>query len=249
MVQAGQIIMNSFCGDFDIIEKKDGSLCTSVDIAVESFLQKELNQIHPGASFIAEESYQAENDFFKMNDWVWIIDPLDGTKNFIHNIPHFCVMVTLAYKNKPLVAAIYLPVTNDFYYAEHNKGLWLNKSNQILHQDRMMHKKSALIVAPYSVFQKISYGVVANNHNITIARRYFGCAGIDAIYLATGLIDFVMFENIAWWDIAAGMLCIAQAQGLRYTYKQHNKKSLVGEFTAGNQLLFSMFQNNNEQNL
>jgi myo-inositol-1(or 4)-monophosphatase len=247
MIQSGRLIMNSFRGDFEIIQKKDGSLCTSVDIQVEHLLRQGLHEINPDAGIIGEELGVQESQFAQNHDWHWVIDPLDGTKNFIHGIPHFCVMVALTYKNNPVMSAIYLPVTDDLYYAEEGKGLWLNKDRQIVYQDAVFVRKGSLVVCPQGVFAGMR--TKANSKNIIISKRYFGSAGIDAIYLATGAIDFLMFENIAWWDVAPGILCIAESQGLRYAYKQDNKKTLSGDFAAGNKLFFDIFHNNHEQNL
>lgn len=244
MIRSGQLVMQGFFSDFTIFEKETESLAglkaqsskslfTNVDVGNEQFLKLELSKIVPQAGFCAEESGLSG----EQSDWMWVIDPIDGTKNFIKGIPHFCIMVALTYKNEPIVAAIYQPVTKELYYAEKGKGFWLNGTQRIEFTDRLMQDKSALVVCDEADLQEIDLQLKENK--IQISRRYFGSAGIDAIYLATGNIDLVIFRNIAWWDIAAGMLLIHEAGGLVCHYEKSDEKIGFGTLKAGNKLFFT----------
>ncbi len=231
MIRSGQLVMQSFRGDYTIFEKQGSSLVTSVDLENEKFLKLELAKIVPAAGFLAEESGLSG----AMSDLMWVIDPIDGTKNFIKGIPHFCIMVALTYKGEPIVAAIYHPVTNEFYYAEKGKGLWLQGS-QIYFVDRLIATKSAMVVCSDGDYRRIKLKLKENN--VQVSRRYFGSAGMDAIYLVGGNIDLMIFTNIAWWDVAAGMLLIQEAGGLVYHYEKSAEKKDYGTLHAGNSLLF-----------
>lgn len=231
MVRSGQLVMQHFRGDYTVFEKKGYTVATSVDIENENFLKMELANIVPSAGFIAEESGISG----LQSDLMWVIDPLDGTKNFIKGIPHFCIIVALTYCDEPIVAAIYQPCTQEFYYAEKGKGFWVS-GNRLESVDRSMKHNVALVHASHADVTSIKLKLKENK--IQISKRYFGSAGMDAIYLAMGNIDFLVFQDIAWWDVAAGMLCIDQAGGLKYSYKKSLNKVGYGSLRAGNPLLF-----------
>jgi len=231
MMRSGQLVMQSFKGSFEIFEKKDGSLATSVDRDNELFLKRELARVVPQAGFVGEEY----GSFDHQADYTWVIDPLDGTKNFIKGIPHFCIMISLTYKNEPIVGAIYLPVTGELYYAEKNKGLWLGDT-QIKFIDQLHENKSAIVICSDEQMRKLKPHL--HGKNVHVSKRYFGSAGIDAIYVATGSIDFVMFDNVGWWDVAAGMLLILEAGGLICQYNRSDKKWGYGTLKAGNKVFF-----------
>ncbi len=231
MIRSGQLIMQKFRGNYEIFEKQSSSLVTSVDIENEKFLKLELAKIVPDAGFLAEESGVSG----EASDLMWVIDPIDGTRNFVKGIPHFCIMVALTYKDEPIVSAIYQPVTKEFYYAERGKGLWL-QGKRIQCIDRLISEKSAIVVCSGVDFNQIKLKLKENKTQVS--RRYFGSAGIDAIYLAIGSIDFVIFRDIAWWDVAAGMLLIQESGGLICHYEKSTMKNKYGTLKAGNKLFF-----------
>lgn len=232
MLRSGQLVMQKFRGDYKVFEKDGGSIVTAVDIENELFLKQELAKIVPEAGFCAEESGYPN----VQSDLMWVIDPIDGTRNFIKGIPHFCIMVALTYKDEPIVAAIYQPITKELYYAEQGKGLWLH-GTRIEFTDRSIEHNSAIIVC--SQFDAQSIKLKLKENKIQISRRYFGSAGIDAIYLAIGSIDLIIFRNIAWWDIAAGMLFIQEAGGLVCRYKKSAVRNGYGTLKAGNRLFIT----------
>lgn len=231
MVRSGQLVMQYFGGDYTIFEKQGSTLATTVDFENEKFLLVELAKIVPQAGFLAEESGNSGIQ----SDLMWVIDPLDGTRNFIKGIPHFCIMVALTYKNEPIVSAVYQPITQQLYYAEKGKGLWL-QGVRINFVDRLVATQSAVVVCADSDFKQAALKLKENK--IQISKRYFGSAGIDAIYLAVGNIDFVVFRNIAWWDVAAGMLLIQEAGKLICRYEKSAIKDSYGTLTAGNRVFF-----------
>lgn len=234
MIRSGELVMQQFGADFEIIKKNGGSIVTTVDFENELFLKSELEKIVPQASFFAEESGKTG----EQSDYVWVIDALDGTRNFIKKIPHFCIMIALTYKDEPILSAIYQPITKQLYYAEKGKGLWLD-GQKVRFIDRLVKTQAALVVCSQVDWQPIK--LKFKQKNIQISRRYFGSAGIDALFLVNGSIDYVIFSSIHWWDVAPGMLIIAEAGGLIYKYKKSLIEDDLGAFQAGNQLFFSCF--------
>ena len=234
MIRSGRLVMQYFGKDFQIFEKGHHSIVTAVDLENEQFLKDELAKIMPEAGFCAEESGLSG----VQSDWIWVIDPLDGTKNFVKGIPHFCIMIALTYKDNPVLSAIYIPTTQQFYYAQEGKGAWLN-GLRIESIDRSMKSKIAIVDCSVVDVQKIKLKLKENK--IQISRRCFGSAGVDAVYLAPGAIDLMIFRDVAWWDVAAGMLLIQQAGGLICNYQKSVKKMGHGTLQAGNKLFFDDF--------
>jgi myo-inositol-1(or 4)-monophosphatase len=234
MIRSGQLVMQYFKKDVAVFEKNSGSIVTAVDFENEKFLKDELAKIMPQAGFWAEESGITG----AQADWMWVIDPLDGTKNFVKGLPHFCIMVALTYKNDPIVSAIYIPVFHEFYYAHKNQGAWRN-GVCIKFADRSIKHNVALVDCSVDDMRKIKLKLKENK--IQISRRYFGSAGIDAVYLATGVIDLIAFCDIAWWDVAAGILLIQESGGLVSDYQKSVKKIGYGTLRAGNKLFFDDF--------
>ncbi len=232
MTRSGQLVMGYYKKDFEIFKKTGTSLVTTADIENERFLMHELSQIVPQAGFIAEESGIIDAH----HDYMWVIDPLDGTRNFVHGLPHFCIMIALMYKNELIMSAIYEPVTQQLYYAEQGKGAWLDGTHRIHVNDRCKQTRSVIVVGDDTAVHIARKAL--GDSSIHVSRRYFGSAGLDAVFLATGVIDVMVAEHIAWWDVAAGMLLIREVVGLQCHYKKKDAHSLYGTLKAGKTLFF-----------
>lgn len=198
--QAGMLLMSSFGKPLERAYKKDGAVVTQADQITEQFLIRELSVILPEAAFYAEES-----GVLGEHDYCWVIDALDGTNNFVHGLPYFCISVALTYKDRPIVGVVYQPLLDEYFYAESEKGASLNGS-----AIRVSAKKGAdrlFIVADPRI--ESVYHAYGKKHSI----RYFGASALDLAYYAAGRIDAVLIEKTAWWDIAAGILLVEQAGG------------------------------------
>lgn len=239
VVESGQLVMHYFQKDIQIFCKPDGSLVTNVDIENEKFLHDKLLEIIPHAGVLGEESGCQSEEL----EYMWVIDPLDGTKNFIKGIPHFCISIALTFRGQPIVAAIYNPNNKQFYYAEKNFGTWINGIKKFIIQEQDFENKGIIVVVDEVQFQQIKseqtyYGLFEHLH---VSNRYFGSAGLDAAYGAAGHIDFILFEDIAWWDVAAGMLLIEEAGGYVSWEKNLGTKDCKGVFKAGHPLIYQQF--------
>ena len=149
-------------------------------------------------SFITEESGKINN---KDKENIWIIDPIDGTTNFLHGIPHFAISVALKSKKEIIIGLIYDPIKDEMFYAEKDKGAFLN--NQRL---RVSNKNSL----DDCLFSSNHDGVKFSDLNM----RYSGCAALDLAYVASGRLDGFFQNNINLWDIAAGALMVREAGGM-----------------------------------
>jgi len=234
MTKSGQLVMQYFRQELQVSCKQDGSLVTNVDIENEKFLRQELAIIKPDAGFIAEESGCKDDQC----DYVWVIDPLDGTRNFVKGIPHFCIILALTFHEEPIVAAIYNPITKDFYYAEKDHGAWLNRKKMM--QSHIIENHGLVLVGDECKMTEIRSYI--KNHqlfeNMTISYRLCGSTGLDTAYVAAKSIDLIICNEKSWWDIAAGLLLIQEAGGIIHLVKNKGSRDKVKSFVAGNPLIF-----------
>ena len=204
MIKAAEKASKSVIRDFGEVEKLQVSrkgprdFVTKTDKRVEKILIEELSKIRSNYSFLSEEVGKIEN---KDKENVWIIDPIDGTTNFVHGIPHFAICIALESKKEIISGLIYDPIKDEMFYAEKNKGAYLN--NQRL---RVSNKN----LIDECLFSSNHQGVKYSNLNM----RYSGCAALDLAYVASGRLDGFFHNKINIWDVAAGALLVQEAGGI-----------------------------------
>ena len=204
MIKAAEKASKSIIRDFGEVEKLQVSkkgpndFVTKTDKHVEKILIEELSKTKKNFSFLAEESGSIKN---KDKENIWIIDPIDGTTNFLHGIPHFAISIALMSKKELLSGLIFDPIKDEMFFAEKNKGAFLN--NQRLR----VSKKSAL---DECLFSSNHAGVKFSNLNM----RCSGSAALDLAYVASGRLDGYFQNKINLWDVAAGTLMIKEAGGI-----------------------------------
>ena len=204
MIKAAEKASKSVIRDFGEVEKLQVSkkgprdFVTKTDKHVEKILIEELSKTKKNYSFLSEEIGSIEN---KDKDNIWIIDPIDGTTNFLHGIPHFAICVALESKKEIISGLIYDPIKDEMFYAERNKGAYLN--NQRL---RVSNKN----LIDECLFSSNHEGVKFSNLNM----RYSGCAALDLAYVAAGRLDGFFHNKINIWDVAAGALLVEEAGGI-----------------------------------
>jgi myo-inositol-1(or 4)-monophosphatase len=210
--KTGQFIKNELgkVRDHQIEDKDKNSLVSYVDKQAEISLVQELGALLPEASFITEEE-TVEN---RASGLEWIIDPLDGTTNFLHGIPHFAVSVALAVEGQ-LVLGVILDVCKDeIYYAWQGGGAYTNgKSIQVSTTKKLVHS----IVATGFPYRIPDHEIVMQtfSHFVRDARgiRRWGAAALDLAFVACGRFDAYYEDNLNSWDIAAGAIIVEEAGG------------------------------------
>ena len=204
MIKAAEKASKAVIRDFGEVEKLQVSkkgprdFVTKTDKYVEKILIEELSKTKKNYSFLSEEVGSIEN---KDKDNIWIIDPIDGTTNFLHGIPHFAICLALESKKEIISGLIYDPIKDEMFYAEKNKGAYLN--NQRL---RVSNKN----LIDECLFSSNHEGVKFSNLNM----RYSGCAALDLAYVASGRLDGFFHNKINIWDVAAGALLVEEAGGI-----------------------------------
>jgi myo-inositol-1(or 4)-monophosphatase len=203
MIKAAEKASKSVIRDFGEVEKLQVSkkgpydFVTKTDKLVEKILIEELSKTKKNYSFITEETGIIKN---KDKENIWIIDPIDGTTNFLHGIPHFAICIALQYKNEIISGLIFDPIKDEMFFAEKDKGAFLN--NQRLR----VSKKNSI---DDCLFSSNHEGVKFSDLNM----RYSGCAALDLAYVASGRLDGFFHNNINLWDVAAGELLVKEAGG------------------------------------
>jgi len=204
MIKAAERASKSIIRDFGEVEKLQVSkkgpydFVTKTDKNVEKILIEELSKTKKNYSFLTEETGTIKN---KDTDNIWIIDPIDGTTNFLHGIPHFAISIAHQFKNQIISGLIYDPIKDEMFFAEKDKGAFLN--NRRLR----VSKKTSL---DECLFSSNHEGVKFSNLNM----RYSGCAALDLAYVASGRLDGFFHNKINLWDVAAGFLLVKEAGGI-----------------------------------
>ncbi len=197
--KASKVIIRDF-GEIENLQvKKKGpkDFVTKTDKRVEKILIEELEKSKKNYSFITEETGIISN---LDKDNFWIIDPIDGTTNFLHGIPHFAISVALKNKNEIVSALILDPIKNEMFYAEKNAGSFFN--NRRVRVSKKIEIEDCLFATNHA-------GAVHSKLNL----RYTGCAALDLAYVACGRFDGYFHNKINIWDIAAGVLIVNEAGG------------------------------------
>ncbi len=204
MIKAAEKASKSIIRDFGEVEKLQVSkkgpydFVTKTDKHVEKILIEELSKTKKNFSFITEETGNIKN---KDKENIWIIDPIDGTTNFLHGIPHFAICIAHQSKGEILTGLVFDPIKDEMFFAEKDKGAFLN--NQRLR----VSKKNSL---DDCLFSSNHEGVKFSDLNM----RYSGCAALDLAYVAAGRLDGFFHNQINLWDVAAGEILVKEAGGI-----------------------------------
>ena len=240
--EAGKILLDKFGKKINIHKKGDINLVTEADLASEKFIIEQINTYYPRHSILAEESGVAIVDGESV--WKWIIDPLDGTTNYAHGYPCFCVTIALENKGEIVVGVTFDPTRDEMFSAEKESGAFLN--NKKIHVSDTEKLGDALICTgfPYDVAERDNFArhftkFVSNVRGI----RRDGSAAIDMAYVACGRFDGFWEEGLHAWDVAAGTLLIAEAGG-RVSYYDNSEFSIYNPpICASNGLIHSEMLN------
>ena len=231
--KANRIILKNLNKTRKISYKKgDFNLVTNVDKEVEALLIKEITLRFPNHSIIAEES----GKHIKDPDYEWFIDPIDGTTNFAHSYPCFCISIGFARKKKMEFGLIKNPSTGDLYSAQKNKGAKLN--GKTIKVSKIRSLKDSLLVTGLPYDRRTSKTNNFNHfRNLTLCShgvRRDGAAALDLCYVASGAVDGFWELKLSPWDVAAGMLIVEEAGGKITNFKGNKFDIYCKEIVASN---------------
>ena len=197
-----------------ISQKLVNDFVTDVDHAAEAVIIETLLAAYPGHGILAEESGQEHGA--KDSEFVWIIDPLDGTTNFIHGLPVYCVSIALAVKGKVEQAVIYDPSRNDLFTATKGRGAYMN--DRRLRVSKRIKLQECLISTGFPFRPTDDFNnylrMMGDVMQRTAGLRRPGAAALDLAYVAAGFTDGFFETGLQPWDVAAGSLLVTEAGGL-----------------------------------
>jgi myo-inositol-1(or 4)-monophosphatase len=213
---AGGIIQQA-SRDLDLIKvnsKGPNDFVTEVDQAAERAIIETLLGAYPGHGILAEETGNTSGA--KDSEYVWIIDPLDGTTNFIHGLPIYCVSIALEYRGQVQQAVVYDPNRNDLFYASKGRGAFLNDKR--LRVSKRTRMADALIGTGFPFRRGDHFKRYMQMFELVMQScaglRRPGSAALDLCYLAAGYYDAFFETGLSPWDVAAGALIVTEAGGL-----------------------------------
>jgi len=221
--------------NLQVSKKGIGDFVTSADLNSEQTIIKTLQKAYPEIKIISEETNPEVN--LNLHEKKWIIDPLDGTLNFLHGLPHFAISIALMIKDKIISGVIYDPIKDELFWAEKGVGAYLNNTRIRVSQRSQL--KDALIStgipwkgmeSSHKNYLKILENIMKNSSGI---RRY-GSAALDLAYVAAGRYDAFWEFNLKTWDIAAGALLVKEAGGYVGNINKNENYLYTGNIYACN---------------
>ena len=222
--KAAKILIRDF-GEIENLQvslKGPGNFVTASDLKVEKILVEELQKARPTYSILSEEVGQINND----ESFKWIIDPIDGTSNFLHGIPHFAISIGLEHDKEIICGIIYDPIKDEIFTAEKGNGAYLNnKRMRVSARSKLKdciictggHKRDSkdreLALEEYKKFSS----------KVFIPIRKFGSASLDMAYVAAGRCDGYWQRDLSYWDIAAGIILVKESGGFVTDFDGENR--------------------------
>jgi len=210
--KASKILIRDF-GEVEklqVSKKGPSDFVTNSDLKTEKIIIEELTKGRPDYSIISEENGEKKN---KDSKNTWIIDPIDGTVNFLHGIPHFATSIALKHKNEIISGLIFDPIKDEMFYAEKNGGAYLN--NKRIRVSKKNNINECLFATSGTDEKKIDFTF-----------RKSGSAALDMAYIACGRYDGYFQKNLHLWDIAAGLIIVEEAGGITNKIDLNNYKDL-----------------------
>ena len=210
--KASKILIRDFgeIENLQVSKKGPSDFVTNSDLKTEKIIIEELKKARPNYSIISEENGFEEN---KDKNNTWIIDPIDGTVNFLHGIPHFAISIALKSNNEIVSGLIFDPIKDELFFAEKDNGAFFNN-----HRIKVSKKKEI------NDCLFVTGGKIKNEPDLSY--RKSGSAALDMAYVASGRYDGYFQKNLNLWDIAAGIILIKEAGGIINEIDLSNHKNI-----------------------
>jgi myo-inositol-1(or 4)-monophosphatase len=245
MVQAAHKAARHLVRDFGEVEhlqvsiKGPGDFVSAADRRAEQILREELSRARPGFAFLLEESGAIGGE---ETDHRWIVDPLDGTTNFLHAMPHFAISIALERRGELVAGVVYDPIKDEMFCAEKGAGAYLN--DRRLRVSRRSELSSCLIGTgiPVLDWPGRAKGFLPQLERISdyvAGIRRLGTASLDLAYVASGRLDGFWEYGLKPWDMAAGIVLIREAGGLVGRLEGDDELLDPGTLVAGNPAVFA----------
>jgi len=241
IARAGGEVLKKYYGKIEqsqIDKKGIGDYVTEADMESEKTIISSIRDTFPAHEILAEESGKLN----KRSQYRWIIDPLDGTANYIHCIPQFAVSIGLEYMSEMIIGVIFNPISNELFWAEKDKGAFLNERRIYVTTNRKMEDcilatgfpfkdKKIKIDAYLDAFRRLFW--------LCSDMRRAGSAALDLAYTAVGRVDGFWEDGLSPWDVAAGSFIVQEAGGYVTDYEGKDNHIRTGNIVASNPYIHS----------
>ncbi|MFT6104626.1 MAG: myo-inositol-1(or 4)-monophosphatase [Paracoccaceae bacterium] len=246
MIKAARKAGRSLVKDFREVEnlqvgsKGPGDFVSKADIAAEKILKDELRGERPMYGWCAEESPEEEGVDPTRR---WIVDPLDGTTNYLHGLPHFAVSIALEHKGEIVSGVIYDPAKDEMFFAEKGQGAWMNESRMRVSGRTSMIETIYATGLPFAnkPYLPAALQDVAKLSPVCAGVRRFGAASLDLAYVAAGRYDGYWERGLQPWDVAAGVVIVREAGGFVEPIRSGQSIVNDGHVIAGSGAIFDSF--------
>ena len=222
--------------NLQVSKKGPGDFVSNADLKAEKTIFEELSHARPGYGFIMEESGIHEGKDKTHN---WIVDPLDGTSNFLHGIPHFAPSIALEREGQLVAGVVYNPVTDEMFYAEKGTGAYFNDKR--MRVAGRSHLSDAVFACGIPHGERAGQDAFANEIKTLLPKvagvRRFGAAALDLAYVAAGRVDGFWERGLSSWDMAAGIVLVREAGGIVTDLKNASNSLETGDIIAANDIL------------
>ncbi|MFK7752774.1 MAG: inositol monophosphatase family protein [Sedimentitalea sp.] len=246
MIKAARKAGRSLVKDFREVEnlqvsmKGAGDFVSKADIAAEALIREELMNARPTYGWVGEESDAEEGADPTRR---WIVDPLDGTTNFLHGLPHWAVSIALEHKGQVVAGVVFDAAKDEMFFAEKGAGAWMNDQRlRVSGRNKMIESIFATGI-PFGGSSDLPQSLkdVARLAPVCAGIRRWGAAALDLSYVAAGRYDGFWERRLKPWDIAAGLIIVREAGGLTESLGTDSDILTSGSVIAGNQALFDSF--------
>ena len=236
MVKAVFKATPSLVRDFGEVERLQVSkkgpqdFVSNADRRSEKTIQSVLQKARPDFHLLMEEGGLVEGE--GEGEWTWVVDPLDGTLNFLHALPHFCMTIAVLNKGQPFAGIIYDPLRDELFWSERGKGCFLGKY-KVATSTRSLGQSVLMTVSQMDAPSALN-GKEFQNTSI----RHTGSSALDLAYVAAGRFDVMLAKNLKPWDVAAGLLMVEEAGG--FTKSTTDAGGVYTSLFASNKQLISL---------
>jgi len=246
MIKAARAAGRSLQKDFREVEnlqvsmKGAGDFVSKADIMAEEIIHEQLTEARPTYGWVGEESKAVDGQDPTRR---WIVDPLDGTTNFLHGMPHWAVSIALEHKGEVVAGVVYDPTKDEMFFAEKGQGAWMNESRLRVSGRRRMIECVFATGLPFAGRADLPDTLqdLARILPTCAGVRRWGSAALDLTYVAAGRYDGFWERSLKSWDMAAGLVIVREAGGLVEPLKKGDNILEDGEVICANDLIFDQF--------
>ena len=240
--KAGRNLLEDF-GEVEQLQvstKGPGDFVSRADKQAEEVIREDLMAARPSYGFLGEEGKEIDGEDPTRR---WVVDPLDGTTNFLHGLPHWAVSIALEHKGQIVAGVVYDPLKDEMFYAEKGQGAWMNESRIRVSARHRMNEAIFATGLPWAGRGDLPDTLqdLARLLPATAGVRRFGAASLDLAYVAAGRYEGFWERRLKLWDIAAGVLIVKEAGGLLEAMTPDEDPLQEGALICANEAIFSSF--------